>query len=155
VIILIACIAKNRVIGRDGKLPWHFPADLKHFKTVTTGNIVVMGHRTFKSVGVLPKRDIVVLSRKACTAHYDSDGVRWTPSLEDVVSLSNDRDVFIAGGSQVYEQCIPLADYMMLTYIHQNVDGDTVFPNFEASWWDVVTARRGNKHSYLELRRKC
>lgn len=152
-IILICCLAQNRVIGRDGQMPWRFSADLKHFKQVTSGNVVVIGRKTYEETGVLPNRQFVVLSRKVET-HEDVKGVLWTPGIEEALSLSRDRDVFVAGGEQVYYTFLDLATYMMLTFIHRDVDGDTFFPEFEADEWETVKAHRGNRHSYLELRRR-
>ena len=152
-IVLICCLSQNRVIGRDGQLPWRFPADLKHFKEVTSGNVVVMGHKTFDSVGILANRKFVVLTRHTPTSHTDVRGVLWTPDPEEAVSLSKDRDVFIAGGEQVYFAFIDLAEYMMLTFLHRDVEGDTYFPEFDADEWKTIKAHRGNRHSYIELKR--
>lgn len=149
-ICIIVCFSQNRVIGNKGKIPWKFPADLQHFKQVTTGNTVVMGRKTFESVGILPNRKTVVLTNSIVSAYYKDD-VLWVPDTQEVLSLKG--DVFIAGGEQVYYDFLHLADYMMLTMIHQNIEGDTYFPTFDASKWDVVEARRGNKHSYVELER--
>ncbi len=152
-IVLICCLAQNRVIGLNGRLPWRFPADLNHFKSVTSGNIVVLGRKTYESVGILPNRKVVVLTRRASTSHTDTKGVLWTPNSDDAVSLSKGRDVFIAGGEQVYLTYLALANYMMLTFLHMEVEGDTHFPKFDANEWETVKAHRGNKHSYLEMRR--
>lgn len=151
-ITIIACLARNRVIGRNGRLPWRFRADLKHFKRVTTGKVVIMGRSTFEETGPLQGRDLVVLSKDR--AGKESDRIWWAPSMDTALSLSLDRDAFVAGGAQVYSQFIPLADRMMLTYIHTDVEGDTYFPYFEAEEWNVKDARRGNKHSYIELQRR-
>lgn len=153
-IVLICCMARNRVIGHEGRLPWRFPADLKHFKAVTSGNVVVMGRKTFEDVGLLSNRKLVVLTRHTSSCHTDTRGVTWTPDVSEAISLSADRDVFIAGGEQTYLAFLDLADYMMLTYLHMEVEGDARFPEFNADEWDVVTARRGNRHSYIEMRRR-
>lgn len=153
-IVLICCMSKNRVIGREGRLPWRFPADLKNFKAVTSGNVVVMGRKTFEGVGLLPNRKLVVLTRHTPSCHTDTNGVTWTPDVSEALSLSADRDVFIAGGEQTYLAFMDLAEYMMLTFLHMDVEGDTHFPRFDADEWETVTARRGNRHSYLELKRR-
>lgn len=153
-IVLICCMARNRAIGQQGRLPWRFRADLKHFKTVTSGNTVVMGRKTFEDTGILPNRRMVVLTRHTPSAHTDASGVLWTPDVSEAVSLSADRDVFIAGGEQVYLTFLDLADYMMLTFLHFDVEGDAFFPKFIADEWETVKAHRGNRHSYLELRRR-
>ncbi len=152
-IILICCLSQNRVIGHRGKLPWRFPADLEHFKAVTSGNIVVFGRKTYESVGTLPNRKLVVLTRQPSPNDTDIRGVLWTSDPNEAVALSKDSDVFIAGGEQVYSTYLTLADYMMLTFIHRDVKGDTFFPVFDPNEWDTVIARRGNQHSYIELKR--
>lgn len=153
-ITIIACMAQNRVIGRDGRTPWRFRADLQHFKRVTTGNILVMGRKTFEETGTLPNRKTVVLSRNQ--APLDSDPrVSYVGSVDEAETMCGIRqDVFIAGGAQVYTAYLGIADYMMLTYIHRDITGDTFFPTFDVDQWDVVKARRGNQHSYIEMRRR-
>lgn len=153
-IIIICCFSKNRVIGNHGRLPWHFPADLRHFKAVTSGNTVVFGRKTYENIGPLPNRKIVVLSRRVKTTFQDQHGILWTPDDHTILSLPSGRDIFIAGGEQIYKAYLNIADYMMLTFIHHNFNGDAYFPKFNASDWNVVTARRGNQHSYVELKRK-
>ena len=149
-ICIIACMARNRVIGRNGQLPWRFRADLQHFKAKTNGHTVVMGHKTYENVGKLPGRQCIVLSRNI--VGQDAQGTIWLSDIALV--LDRKGDIFIAGGAEVYGQFLDIADYMMLTYIHRDIDGDTFFPKFNADNWEVVEARRGNQHSYIEMSRK-
>lgn len=152
-ITIIACMAQNRVIGRDGRTPWRFSADLRNFKQVTTGNILVMGRKTFEETGALPRRKTVVLSRKQPSPESNRQ-VAYASSVDEAATMFGGQDVFIAGGAQVYAAYLGIAEYMMLTYIHRDIEGDTFFPTFDANQWDVVKARRGNQHSYIEMRRR-
>jgi dihydrofolate reductase len=149
-ITIIACMARNRVIGRGGKLPWRFPADLKHFKSKTLGNKVLMGRKTFDAVGKLPRRQFLVLTRG--TPGKGNDGTVWINDITPVIESK--YDVFVAGGAEIYKLFLDIADQMMLTYIHQEIEGDTYFPEFDPDPWNVTYAHRGNQHSYIELKRK-
>lgn len=138
-ITLIAAIARNGVIGRDGGLPWHLPADLKRFKEVTRGHQVVMGRRTFESLpGPLPKRRNIVVTRQA---DYQADGIEVAHSLEEAIAMaearaeSPDEVLFVLGGAVLYEAALPLADRLDLTMVDAEVDGDTRFPAFDESGW--------------------
>jgi dihydrofolate reductase len=124
----IAAMSLNRVIGAGGKIPWHLPEDFKWFKQMTTGQVVVMGRRTFESIGKpLPNRETVVLSRSG----FEHPGVRTIRSLEELSALAGDRQVFICGGAQVYRQALPLCSDLYLTLVKRNVEGDAFFPPFE------------------------
>lgn len=129
---LISAMASNRVIGKDGKLPWRLPADLKRFKALTTGHVCIMGRRTFESdSGLLPNRTNVILTSDA---NYSVAGARVCPSLETAIApyRETDEEVFICGGTRVYADAIPLADRLYLTVIHQPFAGDTYFPVYPA-----------------------
>jgi dihydrofolate reductase len=124
----IAAMSLNRVIGTSGKIPWHLPEDFKWFKQMTTGHVVVMGRRTFESIGrPLPKRETIVLSRSA----FAHPGVRVAGSLEELPAPTAERKVFICGGAQVYEQALPLCSDLFLTLVKRHVEGDAFFPPFE------------------------
>ena len=124
----IAAMSLNRVIGADGGIPWHLPEDFKWFKQMTTGQVIVMGRRTFESIGKpLPNRMTIVLSR----SQFGRPGVQTVPSLEELVPLVAGRQVFICGGAQVYEQTLPLCSDLYLTLVKRSVEGDTFFPPFE------------------------
>ncbi len=126
-LILIAAIAKNRVIGNAGKLPWHISEDLKRFKKLTTGHTILMGRKTFESIGKpLPnRRNIILTSQKI-------SGIETYPTIEKALEeLRNEEKVFVIGGGEIYQQTLPLADELYLTFVEQEVEGDTFFPEYE------------------------
>ena len=130
IISLIAAMAKNRIIGKDNQMPWHLPADLGHFKAVTLGKPIIMGRKTYESIGrPLPGRTNIVMSRDK---DYKIEGCKTVTSLEDAIKLVQDVDeIMIIGGGFLYTQCIPQADKLYLTFIDLDVEGDTQFPQFE------------------------
>lgn len=134
---LIAALADNGIIGRDGELPWHLPDDLRRFKRVTTGHAVVMGRRTFESVGKpLPGRRNVVLTRDAS---WSAEGVEVAASLDEAMSLLQDAgEVFILGGESVYRAALPRAGRLVLTRVHAEIEGDTRFPDWDCEAWRLV-----------------
>jgi len=124
----IAAMSLNRVIGAGNKIPWHLPEDFKWFKQLTTGNIVVMGRKTFESIGKpLPKRETIILSR----SQFTYPGVRTVPELGQIDVAHETREVFICGGAQVYAQALPLCSDLYLTLVKREVEGDAFFPAFE------------------------
>ncbi|NMM40046.1 type 3 dihydrofolate reductase [Pseudoalteromonas arctica] len=137
-ISMIAAMAKNRVIGQSNKMPWHLPADLQHFKAVTMNKPVIMGRKTFESIGrPLPGRRNIVISRNT---DYTAAGVDVVISPEDAISLVCESDeVMVIGGGNVYQQFLKSADRLYLTFIDLDVAGDTQFPDYEQSAnWQVV-----------------
>ncbi|MDX5406144.1 MAG: type 3 dihydrofolate reductase [Chromatiaceae bacterium] len=138
IISLVAAMAANRVIGKDNQMPWHLPADLKHFKAVTLGKPVVMGRKTFDSIGrVLPGRRNLVISR---TPPADSRGAEWVNSLAQALELLQGHDeVMIIGGGEIYRQALPLAQRLYLTDIDLTTEGDAFFPDYHAvADWQLV-----------------
>jgi len=129
-ISLVCAMANNRVIGKDNKMPWHLPADLQHFKSVTMTKPIVMGRKTYESIGrPLPGRKNVIISRNL---DYKADGCDIVDSIEAAMKLlSNVDEVMIIGGGFLYSQMINLADKLYLTFIDFDVDGDTYFPEYE------------------------
>lgn len=124
----IAAMGQNRGIGLQGKLPWHLPEDLRFFREKTLGQVVVMGRKTYESVGrPLPKRENVVLSRTVSTIA----GVRVVAALSEVDALAGDREVWIAGGSEIYALALPYCAELWLTRVHQSPTADAFFPPFE------------------------
>lgn len=127
----IAAMSENRVIGAAGKIPWHLPEDFKWFKRMTTGQVIVMGRKTFESIGKpLPNRTTIVLSR----SRFCPPGVRTASDLSRIDltdSAIAGRDIFICGGAQVYAQALPLCSDLYLTLVKRVVEGDTFFPPFE------------------------
>jgi len=134
---LVAAMADNRVIGRDGALPWRLPRDMRRFKGLTTGHTVVMGRKTFETLpGPLPNRRNVVLSRDA---GYGRPGIEVAPDLESALRAAGPgSEVFVAGGGDVYRAALPLADRIHLTVVHASVEGDTTFPEFAMEAWRLV-----------------
>lgn len=130
----IAAISENRVIGQGNKIPWHLPEDFKWFKKMTTGNVIVMGRKTFESIGKpLPNRETIVLSRGT----FQHPGVRTISDLGQIDLAAEEREVFICGGAQIYEQALPLCSELYLTFVKRVVEGDTFFPAFEAQFEKV------------------
>jgi len=160
-IVLIAALAEeNRVIGRDGDLPWHLPEDLKRFKRLTTGHSVLMGRKTFESIvdrlgGPLPDRRSVVLT--SGSGLYDHPDVVLCGSLEEALEAVEDQDVvFVAGGASVYAQTLPLAHRLELTLVEGAWEGDAEFPAYEhlvGSDFEVGTERPGDGYRFLTLER--
>ncbi len=127
ILAIIAAIGKNRVIGKDGKLPWHISEDLKRVKRLTTGHTVLMGRKTFESLGKpLPDRRNVVVSSK------EIPGVETYPSVADALNALADREkVFVFGGERMYAQLLQRADELYLTLVDEEIDGDAFFPPYE------------------------
>ena len=118
----------NRVIGRGNQIPWHLPEDFKWFKRMTTGNVVVMGRKTFESIGKpLPNRETVVVSRNGFTY----PGVRTVASLDEIDLANETREIFICGGAQIYAQALGRCSDLYLTLVKREVEGDAFFPSFE------------------------
>jgi dihydrofolate reductase len=124
----IAAMSENRVIGQGNRIPWHLPEDFKWFKQVTTGHVVVMGRRTFESIGKpLPNRTTVVLSRSG----FAYPGVRTVASLAEIDVALEPGEVFICGGAEVYRRALPLCSDLFLTHVKRVVVGDVFFPAYE------------------------
>ena len=124
----IAAVSENRVIGADGKIPWHLPEDFKWFKKMTTGQVIVMGRKTFESIGKpLPNRTTIVLSR----SQFSHPEVQTVSELGQIDLATETRGVFICGGAQVYAQALPLCSDLYLTLVKRVVEGDAFFPPFE------------------------
>ncbi len=121
-------MSENRVIGSDGDIPWHLPEDFKWFKRTTMGGILVMGRKTYESIGrPLPGRQTVVLSRNPTTI----EGVQVLNDTTGIDSLADDQTIWIAGGGQIYSQLLPRCSELYLTRVHRECQGDAFFPSFE------------------------
>jgi dihydrofolate reductase len=132
---LVAAYAANRVIGDQGRIPWRLPDDFAHFKATTMGGVLVMGRATYDSIGrPLPGRTTIVLTRDGA---WSADGVLVAHSLEDALELAAQQpgETFVVGGTQVYEQALPLATHQVLTEVHQSPDGDAHYPPFDPADW--------------------
>ncbi len=134
---IIVAMGRNRVIGRDNSLIWHLPADLKHFKETTMGKPIIMGRKTFESVGKpLPGRTNIVVTRRK---GYSAQGCLAAGSVEQALELvAGEPEVFIAGGGEIYRQSLPLADRMYITIIDHDFEGDTFFPEFSRKIWKIT-----------------
>ena len=130
IISLIVAMANNRVIGKNNQMPWHLPADLAHFKTVTLGKPIIMGRKTYESIGrPLPGRKNIVISHNS---NYKLDGCETASSLEKALKLVSDvKEVMIIGGGYLYAQTIDHANKLYLTFIDLDIDGDTIFPDYK------------------------
>lgn len=138
IISMIAAMANNRVIGKDNDMPWHLPADLKHFKAVTMGKPVIMGRRTYESIGrLLPGRNNIIITRNP---DYCVEGALMADTPAKALELAgNVEEVMIIGGGKIYSDFLPRAERLYLTHIDLDVDGDTQFPDYEASaTWKVL-----------------
>ncbi|HYD57826.1 MAG TPA: dihydrofolate reductase [Burkholderiales bacterium] len=133
-IYLVAAVASNGVIGVDGRLPWHLPEDLKHFKKLTLGHPVVMGRKTWESLGrPLPGRENIVVTTHA---GYDAPGAAVATSLPGALALcAGEPVVYVIGGHRLFVESLPMAAGMVLTEIHRDYAGDTWFPEFDRSQW--------------------
>jgi dihydrofolate reductase len=138
---LIVAMTENRVIGLDGDMPWRMSSDLRRFKQITMGHHMIMGRRTFDSIGrALPGRTSIVVSR---TVAYDQPHVRVARNLDQALSIAaGDDQPFVTGGSKIFELAMPLVERIYLTRIHAEVDGDTYFPKVDWSWWKVTHETR-------------
>jgi len=150
-ISLIAAMAENRVIGKDGKLPWRLPDEMKHFIRLTTGHTVVMGRKTFESIGSnpLPNRRNIILTRNP---DYRSEGIQVAHSVAQAIEMvAAEEEIFICGGEQAYADAMPLADNLYLTSVHASPTGDARFPDFDHADWqlkDEVRHETDDRHEY-------
>jgi dihydrofolate reductase len=137
IISIVVAIAENNAIGKNNQLLWHLPADLKHFKQITTGHTVIMGRKTYDSVGKpLPNRRNIIITRQDITI----EGCEVAKSIEDALALcAGEEEVFIIGGAEIYKQSIHLADRIYLTIVHQKFDGDSYFPEINYGQWVETT----------------
>ncbi len=138
---LIAAVARNGIIGRDNTLPWRLPEDLKRFKALTTGHPIVMGRKTWESLGrPLPGRQNIVVTRDAA---YQAAGATVITSLKDACSAAtNPTEIFVIGGAEIYRIALPLADRLQLTEIKTDFDGDTHFPAIDHAIWREISRER-------------
>ena len=141
---LIAAVADNNAIGIDNKMPWHLPDDLRYFKAVTMGKAIIMGRKTFDSLGkALPGRINIVITRNESWHH---DGVAVVHTLDDALqlaaTLSTADEIMVIGGEQIYRQAIDRADRLYLTRVYQSFDGDAFFPAIIASQWQETSCQK-------------
>lgn len=141
---MIVAMAKNRVIGADGKIPWHLPNELQLFKRVTMGHHIIMGRKTFDSIGrLLPGRTTVIVTRQK---DYAVAGAKVAHSLDAAVALcAGDDEIFVIGGGELYRAALPLADRVYLTVVDAEPAGDTRMPELEASQWRLAGTEQFSK----------
>ncbi len=139
IISFVVAIAENNAIGKDNGLLWHLPTDLKHFKQITNGHTIIMGRKTFDSMGKpLPNRRNIVITRNA---DLKIEGAEVTTSLDDALALcKTEEEVFIIGGAEIYKEALDKTDRIYLTTVHQRFEGDAYFPELDRNKW-VETAR--------------
>lgn len=138
-VTLIAAMAENRVIGREGRIPWHLSDDLRRFKRLTTGHAILMGRKTWDSLGrALPGRENVVITRQP---DLQAPGAVVVGSLDEALRHARSRgetEAFVVGGGEIYREALPLADRLELTLVHATFDGDARFPEFDPAAWTEV-----------------
>ena len=148
-IVLIAAVSDNGVIGRDGDMPWHLPDDLKRFKSITMGHPIVMGRRTWESIGrPLPGRTNIIMTRNKAFA---ARGASVAHSIPEVVEYCNDGTIMVIGGGEIYRMFLSIADRVELTRVHTTLDGDTTFPELVESDWlrnESTSHEADDRHAY-------
>ena len=154
-VTLLAAVARNGVIGVDGGLPWHLPDELALFKELTLGHVLVMGRRTYESVGrPLPGRTTVVVTRQP---DWDAgvEGIVRAGGVEEALARAAeiDDEVFVVGGAQVYAEALPFADRLALTFVDAEPEGDTLFPEVDWSAWREVGRRDGSGWTHVTYER--
>ena len=156
-VVLVAAVAANGIIGASGRLPWHIPEELKHFKKLTLGHPVIMGRRTWESLkGPLPQRENIVVTR---TPGYEAPGAAVAASLEAALALcAGEPLAFVIGGTQLFKESLPIAAGMVLTEIRRDYQGDTWFPAWDRSQWkeaqrEAHTAEDGTRFDFVRYER--
>lgn len=145
-ISILVAMDKNRVIGVNNQLPWHLPADLQYFKRITMGNPIIMGRKTFDSIGrVLPGRENVVLTR---SENYSPPGCTIIHSVEEIKTLRAERkeeELFVIGGAELFRQVLDFTDRLYITQIEAEFEGDTFFPEINLDEWNLISKEKGIK----------
>lgn len=159
-ISLIAAMTDQGIIGRNNQLPWHLPADLKHLKQLSLGKTIVMGRKTFESIGKpLPQRTHIIISRNA---DFQVPGCQVVDSISAAIKAAEAcEELMIFGGEKIFEAFLPLADTLYLTLIHANLTGDTYFPSWDRAQWQEISrtdhaadAQNPYDYSFVTLARK-
>lgn len=150
ILSMIVAASENNAIGHNNELLWHLPKDLKYFKDVTSGHCIIMGRRTFESIGKpLPNRRNIVITRRE---DLEIDGVEIANDIEAAIDMvGEDQEPFVVGGGQVYEQAMDYVDRVYMTRVHAHVNGDTHFPELDPNEWQRVlheSHKKDAKHAY-------
>lgn len=142
-ISLLVAMDQNRTIGKDNDLPWYLPADLKYFKKVTMGHPIVMGRKTYESIGKpLPGRENIIITRDHA---YVVAGAKVVHTIQDAIDLAGNEEVFVIGGAEIFKQILADSDRLYITEIEHEFDGDTYFPEINKNEWMVVSKEKGIK----------
>ena len=141
---LIVARSKNNVIGKNGQIPWRIKGEQKQFKELTTGNVVVMGRKSYEEIGhPLPNRKTIVVSR---TKKYEGENLATASSVEEAIRMAGDEKVYISGGYGLYKEAIPYVDVMYITEVQTEIeDGDTFFPEFDENDFDIEEGETGGE----------
>ena len=140
-ISIIAAVGKNWVIGKNGKMLWNIPEDLQNFRKLTMGNVIVMGRKTYQSIGKkLDGRENVILTRNL---HYKPSDCIIAHSLNEVLTMYSGKCIYVIGGAEVFRQFLPIVNFLYITYIDYNFEGDTYFPAIDFGQWRLVYKRDG------------
>ena len=141
---LIVARSKNNVIGKNGQIPWRIKGEQKQFKELTTGNVVVMGRKSYEEIGhPLPNRKTIVVSR---TKKYEGENLAKASSVEEAIKMAGDEKVYISGGYGLYKEAIPYVDVMYITEVQTEIeDGDTFFPEFDENDFDIEEGETGGE----------
>ena len=146
-ITVLAAVGANLVIGQGGQMPWHLPEDLANFKAVTMGHTMVMGRKTYDSIGrALPGRRTIVITRQPA---WHAPSVEVAHSLAEALALAGPANVFVVGGSEVYREAMPYADQMLLTEVAQSPEGDAFFPPFTSDDWHETAREPHNGYAFV------
>lgn len=158
---LVVAKSDNNVIGHDNQLIWHLPNDWKHFKEITTGHPIIMGRKTFESIGrALPNRTNIIITRNK---NYSIENTKVAHSLNEAIEIAKkiDEDIFIIGGGKIYEQALDLVDILEVTEVHENFEGDTYFPEIDLNVWKEISRIKHHKdeknkfdYSFVRYERK-
>ena len=155
-ISLIVAYAKNHVIGNKGCIPWRIKGEQKRFKELTTGNVIIMGRRSYEEIGhPLPNRMNIIVSN---TKKFEAENCVTAGSLEEAIRLAGDKEIFISGGARLYEEAMPLVQKMYVTEIECVIEGDTYFPDFDPALFDKEIFERHDEgeipYTYVTYTRK-
>jgi len=134
---LIVAVSDNYVIGNKNELPWKLSGDLKHFRATTTGHPVIMGRKTYESIGrLLPNRMNIIVTRNT---NYKIEGAEIVNSIEEARDIVKDKEAFIIGGSNIYKQSMDIVDSLYITHVKAEIDGDAYFPQIDKNIWEEVS----------------
>ncbi len=155
-ISLVVAVAKNGVIGAKNDLPWYLPEDLKRFKSITNGHIVLMGRRTYESIvkrlgKPLPNRTNIVITRQ--TDYEVPPEVKLFASIPEALATFPDKDIFVIGGAEIFKETIGLADKIYMTHVERDVEGDVYFPEVDWSKWKLIKEEKRDGFKFADYER--